>query len=188
MAWRPTNGCPQRARGPQVAPPPQPVPQPSARTQRAATPLGSVQRVLQATRRAVDAHRRPPPPPPGAFPTLPCAPACRPDLQGPRAAAQIIILEPTVPRGGWDEQQQLSVQSPPRPTALQLAAPPRSPLPAAIPEQSAVGEGGGAGAGGMSQIVEGSLSGSSHGSLGELGSPPEAQLSELEQRKVVVLG
>ncbi|PRW55937.1 DAZ-associated 1 [Chlorella sorokiniana] len=40
----------------------------------------------------------------------------------------------------------------------------------------------------MSQIPEGSLSGSSHGSLGELASPPEAELSELEQRKVVVLG
>lgn len=47
---------------------------------------------------------------------------------------------------------------------------------------------GGHGAGGMSQIPEGSLSDSSHGSLGELGSPPEAELSELEQRKVVVLG
>ena len=93
-----------------------------------------------------------------------------------------------MPRGGWDEQQQLSVHSPPRPAPPPHAAPPRSPLPAAIPQLSAGAEGAGAGGGGMGQIAEGSLSGSSHGSLGELGSPPEAELSELEQRKVVVLG
>lgn len=38
----------------------------------------------------------------------------------------------------------------------------------------------------MSQ--HGSISSSSHESMGELASPPEAELSELEQRKVVVLG
>lgn len=92
-----------------------------------------------------------------------------------------------VPRGGWNEQQQLSLHSPPRPAAAAIApTPPRSPLPAAPPDQGMAA--GGHGAGGMSQIPEGSLSDSSHGSLGELGSPPEAELSELEQRKVVVLG
>lgn len=38
----------------------------------------------------------------------------------------------------------------------------------------------------MSQ--HGSVSSSSHGSMGELSTPPEVELSELEQRKVVVLG
>jgi hypothetical protein len=38
----------------------------------------------------------------------------------------------------------------------------------------------------MSQ--QGSATSSSHGSMGELATPPEAELSELEQRKVVVLG
>lgn len=117
---------------------------------------------------------------------MPPADSFPPGLPQPAA---IIILEPAVPRGGWNEQQQLSVHSPPRPTAAAIApTPPRSPLPAAAPDQG-VAAGGLGGAGlGMSQIPEGSLSGSSHGSLGELASPPEAELSELEQRKVVVLG
>lgn len=119
-------------------------------------------------------------------PFCPCRFASPPGLSQPAA---IIILEPAVARGGWNEQQQLSVRSPPRPAAAAIApSPPRSPLPAAPPDQG-LAAGGICGAGvGMSQIPEGSLSDSSHGSLGELGSPPEAELSELEQRKVVVLG
>lgn len=71
-----------------------------------------------------------------------------------------------------------ALQSPPRlPPAA--AASPRSPLPATIPEQPE---------GPAMNHREGSLSSSSHGSMGELAAPPEAELSELEQRKVVVLG
>ena len=106
--------------------------------------------------------------------------------------------------GGWHEQQQaLSFQPPPplrRPAAadhLPLASP-RSPLQPAIPEQQELPGSSadmmlhGDAAGGA-----GSVSSSSHDSLGELaaaqavvGAAPaaEPELSELEQRKVVVLG
>lgn len=82
--------------------------------------------------------------------------------------------------GGWHEaaaqEQQLSAFLPV--PARRNPASPRSTLPASIPEQEV--------APGMSQ--QGSASVSSHGSMGELATPPDAELSELEQRKVVVLG
>ena len=108
-----------------------------------------------------------------------------PPLQGQRACNFVplgTILETAglASSGGWHEQQQQAPPlQPPPPRRPPSSASPRSTLlPAAITEQPhAVG---------MSQH-DGSLSSSSHGSMGEL-AVPEAELSDLEQRKVVVLG
>lgn len=100
--------------------------------------------------------------------------ACRPRQQ--RAILATAALNSS---GGWHEataqEHQLSAF---HPVPRRNPASPRSTLPATIPEQEPAPR--------MSQ--QGSATSSSHGSMGELATPPEAELSELEQRKVVVLG
>lgn len=124
-----------------------------------------------------------------------------PPLQGTSLAKLATVALPGTSSGGWNEQLQLSDFQPPpplqpadrsRPSGTAPVASPRSPLPAVPPEQQALGAA--LRTPGMSTHggAEGSLSSSSHDSLGELAAtvagPAEAELSELEQRKVVVLG
>lgn len=127
-------------------------------------------------------------------PPLALCPGLQHQAQQARVHAILAALAVTG-QGGWlNEQQQPSTYaSPPRLAAAAAAAgaaagggaalSPRSALPSMIAEQPEAAAA--AGASGR----ETSLSSSSHGSsLAELGGPPEAELSELEQRKVVVLG
>lgn len=132
---------------------------------------------------------------------VPSAPLLLPRLQSATLAKLASVALPDTSSGGWNEQQQLSHFQPPpplrptdrtSPSGTAPAASPRSPLPATITAQQELGAriravGMSAHGGG-----EGSLSSSSHDSLGELAAavagPSEAELSEIEQRKVVVLG
>lgn len=132
---------------------------------------------------------------------VPKPPSPLPLLQSPLLAKLATVALPGTSSGGWNEQQQLSDFQPPPPlrpadralpSGTAPVASPRSPLPATIPQQQELGAP--ARAAGMSAHggAEGSLSSSSHDSLGELAAavagPSEAELSEIEQRKVVVLG